>query len=154
MKPGRDEELIAQRKDDKKEWRVAKILLSKAVRLAPMSQTKFKVVKNAAGLILLEPRADIVPKYKVREANGVAEVLPENPFEIFLFNFGDHERRFTKVMVFAYATKHPLALVPVIGEARREVARCLNILEDTEAVTDEEVEDPCRRSKIHVRKRR
>lgn len=54
---------------------MANIILAQSVRVGPMFQIKVTVVSNAAGMIVIEPRSDIVPKYKVREDNGVAEVL-------------------------------------------------------------------------------
>lgn len=129
----------------------AKVRLSKAVRIAPMSQVKAFVVSNAAGLIVIEPRAYIVPKYHVRGANGVAEVLPERPISILLSNFGSEERRLPKGMVLGYASKHPLALVPIVGEAVREFACCLHL--STQDPTTEISNDPQSEEKISARSR-
>lgn len=42
--------------------------------------------------------------------------------------------------MFAQDTKHPLEVVSIIGEVGSDVYRCINILEDTEAVINEEEE--------------
>lgn len=87
------------------------------------------MVTNGGGLIFIKPCSGIVSKYKVRAANGVAELLTLKPFYIPLSNFVTRERNFPKKMVVAYATKHPLALEPIGEEVGREVAQCLHILE-------------------------
>lgn len=51
-------------------------------------------------MVMIEPRGDIVRKYKVCAANGMAEVLQENPFNILLSKYGTKERKFRKVMAF------------------------------------------------------
>lgn len=52
------------------------IRLAWDVRIEPMSQKKVNLLRNAAGLVVIEPRGDIVEKYKVRTADGVAEFFP------------------------------------------------------------------------------
>lgn len=117
----------AKKEPPKSEWTTENIRLARAVHISHMSQTDVKTVTNSAILILIEPRGDIVPKYKVRSANGVANLLPEKPFYILLYNFGTQDRKFQKGMVFFYATKHLLALVPIGREVRREIATFLHI---------------------------
>lgn len=95
-------------------------------------------MRNAAGLIVIGPRSDIVPKYKVRAENGVLEVFPEMLFRIFLSNFRDHERKFPKGMVLDYEKKHPIYLVTIVGQAGEEIYRCLNIAGEADIGLNEE----------------
>lgn len=125
----------------KKEFNVAEIRLARAVRVGPMSQTEFKVLTKYEDLLFVEPRSDIVPKYNVRSANGVAEVLHEKLLGILLSNFGDHERKFPEGMVFEYDKKHPLALVPIVYQAVKEISRCLKNAGESYTEPKEEEEE-------------
>lgn len=103
-------------KAPKKKWITAKIQLARSILLAPMSQIKVKMVTNATGMILINPKGYRVPKYNLRAAGGVAEVFPERPFDILFSNFGNRKRRLPNVMVFSHSTKYPLSLVRIRGE--------------------------------------
>lgn len=83
-----------RKKSLKGEWTTEKIRLARAVSVAPMPHTKVKLMTNAAGLTLIKPRGEIVPKYKVCAANGLLDLVPEKPLELILSNFCDHNQRF------------------------------------------------------------
>lgn len=105
-----------------------------------MSQNKLTVVGNSAGLIVTEPRSEIVPKYKVLAENGVVEVFIENLFSIFLSNFGDHERKFPKGMVFNYGKNHP-AIAQIDGQDGNDTYICLHIAGEASYIGTQEEED-------------
>lgn len=84
-----------------------------------MTQVTVPVVKQTAGLVVLETRQEMVAKYKKRIANCVAEARPNRPFPLLLSNFGKINRFFPNGMVVALACKHPLALVPLGGAVGR-----------------------------------
>lgn len=70
-----------------------KVRLSKEVTLQPLSKTKTIVVADAAGLVFIKPRDEVVERYTMRAAKVVAEVERNRPFKILLLNFGKHARR-------------------------------------------------------------
>lgn len=80
--------MTTKEKIPKNKWSNAKIRLAGGIGLAPMSQSRVKMVTNAAGLTVIEPKVDLLLKYQVREANDVAELFPKKPFKILLFTFG------------------------------------------------------------------
>ena len=96
-------------------------------------------------------------QYQVRVINGVHEVIPEEPFDLLLSNFSRVERHLPKGMVVAYAAPSPLALIPLLGPAAREMARVLNIapLEDGAAksapLTQEDLEQAAPDSDVKTR---
>ena len=46
-------------------------------------------------------------------ANGVAEILPMQPFAVRVINTSNKERRIPKVMILGHALPHPLGIVAV-----------------------------------------
>lgn len=106
--------------------------LDRTVRIAPIHEKNLKMVKNSTGIRVIKYRGGFVPKCKDRAANGVAEVLPEKPFDILLYNFEDQERILPNGMVFSYSIKHLIALLPIGGELGHEISRCLLIEADLE----------------------
>lgn len=101
-----------------------------------MSQVRVQVTTSAAALVVIEPRLDALSKYKDRAANGVAEVTPDKHFGILVSNFSTAERRFPKGMVIEFATKHPLEFIPVGGDTRAEIAKCLHLGTEIEKEED------------------
>lgn len=92
-----------------------------------MAQMTVSVVKTEAGLVIVDVSQEAGYIYHIRNANDVAEVLPNREFKLLLSNLGTEERRFPKGMVVALASKNPLTLVRIGGEEGGEVARCLKI---------------------------
>lgn len=84
--------------------------MERTVTIGPYWKAKVKVVTSALGLVKLEPKSDLILNYKLKMANGVAEVSTEQLLLVFLRNFGTVERRIPKGMVVAYAMKSTLVL--------------------------------------------
>ena len=110
----------------------ASIRLCKSLRLPPFTQVKAQVITQSGGLVHTEPRPSVYQQYQVRGINGVHEVVREEPFDLLLSTFSRVERHLSKGMVVAYAAPSPLALIPLLGPAGREMSQVLNIapLED------------------------
>jgi hypothetical protein len=49
-------------------------------------------------------------------ANGVAEILPMQPFPVRLINTSDRERKLPKWMIDGHALSHPLGIVAVADQ--------------------------------------
>lgn len=92
---------------------IARVRLSHAITIPLYNQTKASMVSSADGLGSLEPKFDLSATYNVSMSNGVAEVLSERPFEIFLINFAKFERRLPKGMLISHSIKIPLTLMHV-----------------------------------------
>jgi hypothetical protein len=73
-------------------------------------------------------------------ANGVAEILPMQPFPVRLINTSDRERKLRKGMVVGHALPHPLGIVAVADQEK------LSSLEQdsSQARTEAEQYAPCR----------
>lgn len=105
-----------------------------------MSQMRPVVTTEESGLVVIELR--IGPETKSRVANGVAGVKSNEPFWLFICNFGRVERRLLNNMVIETASKIPLVIMEVPGSLGPEVAQCLNIVSDAaEADKNEDIPD-------------
>jgi hypothetical protein len=49
-------------------------------------------------------------------ANGVAEILPMQPFPVRLFNISDRERKLPKGMIVGHALPHTLGIVAIADQ--------------------------------------
>jgi hypothetical protein len=49
-------------------------------------------------------------------ANGVAEILPMQPFPVRLINTSDRERELSKVMIVGHSLPHPSGIVAVADQ--------------------------------------
>ena len=79
--------------DDNTVTTVSRIRLTRAITLAPMSQTKAQVTTQLEGLIITEPKGDLATKRKVRVMNSVHDTRADQPFTIILSNFAKHPRQ-------------------------------------------------------------
>lgn len=86
------------------EW----IRLSKSTMLPAMSQNSVMVTTNTTAQIVVKPRHDVTERYRIRAANGVAEVAPNKELSLLMKNFGTKDHRFPEGMVVALASKNPL----------------------------------------------
>lgn len=91
---GGKDALSTKNKLPEMERTMEKLYLARVVHVAPMTEKKVKKVKASALFILVDPRVDVVLKYKVCLANCVDGVLREKPFEVFLSEFCEQEQRF------------------------------------------------------------
>lgn len=89
-------------------------------------------------MIVIEPRE--TSKTQLRIAKGVAEVRGNEPFRLFALKFAKAAQDLTKNMIFATASRSPLAMTEVKGDLVRVIAKCLNI-GDTATSTSEPTEE-------------
>ena len=107
------------------------IRLSIRVTIPPMSQIAAKVSTPAVGLVFIEPKHAIFHKHQDRTANGVADVMPNIPFDIAVSNFSRTAKSLPKNTVIGYATRNPLGRHPLEKRAGDEFMKvlCLPIAE-------------------------
>lgn len=101
--------------------------LSQKVTLDSMYQTKFSVFTSVKGLVVVEPRPDVMEKYKARLGNGVAEVQPKITFRVILSNVITEDKRLPKGMTVGAASKNPLDMVSIASTFVAKIARLIDI---------------------------
>ena len=87
------------------------IRIARWVNVPAMSQVRVRVTTAGRGLVFLEPKPLLQHRYGVRLTNGVAEVLPNQVFEVMVANFSRQVRRLPKHTVVGYAKRNPLAIL-------------------------------------------
>jgi len=87
------------------------IRLAKSIRLQPNSQVLVQVRTTRSGLVHITPHWRSAHKQHVMAAHGIADFRPNEPFHIYLSNFGDHPAYLPKLMRVAYASAPPTVLV-------------------------------------------
>ena len=105
-------------------WAAVREEAPEAIRVArwatipPMSQVRIRVTTAGSGLVFLEPKPSLQRRHGVRLTNGVAEVLPNQTFEVMVANVLRQERRLPKRTVVRYAKRNPLAILRIASGFR------------------------------------
>ena len=86
------------------------VRLAKVMKLGSLEQAKVLVTTQAGGLLIIEPRENLMARYNVQAANGIVEAKPNTAFEIIVANFGLSPVVLPKGMVIGYATRSPVAV--------------------------------------------
>ena len=105
----------------------AAIRVARWVRIPPMSQARIRVTTAGSGLVFLEPKPSLQRRHGVRLTNGVAEVLPNQTFDVMVANFSRQERLLPKRAVVGYAKRDPLAILTPESQARARIAHALHL---------------------------
>lgn len=92
-----------------------------------MRQLRVLVSTSAAGMVLIKLPQKVVSNYEERAANSVAEVTLETPFSLLVYRLSNSKRLSLKGMVITFVTKHPLALIPIGGEAGADKEKLLHL---------------------------
>jgi len=100
---------------------LTKIRLARPVVLRPFTLHRVCFSTLLKGVILTEPRQEMMRKYGCRVMNSVHEVSADRPFDVLLTNFSAHSRRLPKGMVIAYGSRSPVSLIHLSGDAAKEV---------------------------------
>ena len=100
---------------------LTKIRLARPVVLRPYTQHRVLVSKLLKGVIMTEPKQDVMRKCGCRVMNSVHEVSATRPFEVLLTNFSAKERKLPKGMVVAYGSRYRVGLIHLTGQAAQEV---------------------------------
>ena len=103
------------------------IRIARWVNVPAMSQVRVRVTTAGRGLVFLEPKPSLQHRHGVRLTNGVAEVLPNQVFEVMVANFSRQVRRLPKHTVFGYAKRNPLAILTPERQVAEEIAHALHI---------------------------
>ena len=92
-----------------------------------MSPMAAPVVSTAAGLVYLEPKSAIQQRHRVRTANGVADIRPNERFAITISNFSKTPKCLPKGTVVEYAKRNPLAIHTLPDKASRTLESVLHL---------------------------
>ena len=85
--------------------------IARRVTIPAMSQARGRVTIVGRGLVFLEPKPSLQPRHGVKLTNGVAEVLPNQTFDVVVAIFSQCGRRLPKYTVVGYAKRNPLAIL-------------------------------------------
>jgi hypothetical protein len=86
------------------------IRVARSIVVPPQGESLVVVQCAAPGLRFLQSRSSM-DSHGVYMANGIAEILPLQPFTIRVFNTSSLERRLPKCMVLGHALPHPKGMV-------------------------------------------
>ena len=109
----RDSEALPEsRKNEPEALPVTKVRVAKFTTVPARAECTVWVQCAAPGLRFLQAlqRGNTLGTYM---ANGVAEILPMQPFAVRVINTSDKERRLPKGMILGHALPHPLGIVAV-----------------------------------------
>ena len=87
-------------KDDSDQ--LTKIRLARPVVLRPFTQHRVRVSTLLQGVIMTEPKHEVMRKYNCRVMNSVHDVSANEVFEVLLTNFSSQPQQLPKGMVIAY----------------------------------------------------
>jgi hypothetical protein len=106
------EDLPEIRKEEPKAPPVTKIRVAKFTSVPARTESTVWVQCAAPGLRFLQAvqRGNTLGTYI---ANGVAEILPMQPFAVRVVNLSDRERKIPKGMILGHALPHPLGIFAV-----------------------------------------
>ena len=85
------------------------------------------VVSTAAGLVYLDPKAAIQQRHRVRTANGVSGIMPNEQFAIMILKFAKTTKILPKGTVVAYAKRNPVVIHALPEKARRTLKSVLHL---------------------------
>ena len=103
------------------------IRTARRVNVPAMSQARVRVTTAGRGLVFLEPKPSLQHRHGVRLTNGVAEVLPNQVFEVMVANVSRQVRRLPKHTVVGYAKRNPLAILTRERQVAEGIAHALHI---------------------------
>lgn len=106
------------------------------MKLKPMSHTKVRVTARRGGLLMLESRGQLVIRRGVHTPNGVAEVKPDQPFEILLANFSPKEVALCRGQIVAHGTRTSAALHQLTPQASKEFVASILAIPSINTSTD------------------
>ena len=115
------------RNDHGRETVAQPIRLANWISIPPMSQLGVRVTTKGLGLVFLEPKPSLQHRHGVRLTNGVADVLPNRPFEVIVANVSRKPRRLPKNTILVYAKRNPVAILTPERPVAEEMGRVLNI---------------------------
>lgn len=92
-----------------------------------MSQLAVPVTTLGSGLIFLDPKPSFQHRHGVRLTNGVAEVLPNQRFDVITANVSRKPRRLPRNTIVGYAKRCPIAILTPEREVAEEIGRVMNI---------------------------
>jgi hypothetical protein len=92
-----------------------KIRVARSVMVPSQGESLVVVQCAAPGLRFLQSRSSM-DSHGVYMANGIAEILPLQPFTIRVFNTSSRERRLPKGMVLGHALTHPKGIVAFLDD--------------------------------------
>jgi hypothetical protein len=92
-----------------------KVRVSRLTTLPPRAECQVWVYCASPGLRFLQALQK-VNALGVYMANGVAEILPMQPFPVRLINSSDRERKLPKGMIVGHALPHPLGIVAIADQ--------------------------------------
>ena len=84
--------------------------------------------------MFLEPKPSLQHQHEVRLTHGVAEVLPNQTFDVFVANFSRRERLLPKHTVVRDAKRNPLAIVTPEQRVASGIAHALHLTDLTDQV--------------------
>jgi len=115
-------------KDGDDTEQLTKIRLVRPIVLKPYTQHRVQVSTLLQGVIVTEPKNEVMRRFGCRVMNSVHEVRAGQPFELLMTNFSAHPRRFPKGMVIAYASRSPVVLIHVGSKTANELVKehCLS----------------------------
>ena len=116
------------RNDNGRETDAQLIRLAKWISIPSMTQRGVRVTTNGLGLVVLDPKPSLQLLHGVRLTNGMADVLPNHPFQVIVANFSRNPRRLAKNTIIVYAKRNPVATLTPERPVAAEMGRVLNIL--------------------------
>jgi len=87
------------------------VRLARGITIPAQAQAAVAVTCAGGGLSYLEPKGALYERHRVRMTNGVAEILPNTPFQVIVANFGARKCSLPKGTVLGYAQRAPLAII-------------------------------------------
>ena len=96
------------------------VRVCKRTVIPPMSEVPVRVRTSASGLRLISQHERAAQKQSVLCANGLMEVIPNQPFTILVSNFTNAPRKLPKHMTIAWAEPPPDYYVPLADTACTE----------------------------------
>ena len=112
------------------------IRMVKVTKLKPMSHTKVRVTARRGGLLMLQSREQLVIKRGVHTPNGVAEVKPDQPFEILLANFTTKEVVLNRGQIVAHGTRTSSALHQLTPQLSKQFVASILAIPEPEPGTN------------------
>ena len=103
------------------------IRVARWVTIPPMSQARIRVTTAGSGLVFMEPKPSLQRRHRVRLTNSVAEVLPNQAFDVIVANFSRQAKRLPKRTVVGYAKRNPLAILTPERRVGAEIAHALHL---------------------------
>jgi hypothetical protein len=98
-----------------------KVCVAKFTTVPCMSESLVWVQRAAPGLQFLQSQAESHDTLGISMANGIADILPLQPFQIKVLNKSKCDRGIPKGMVLGHALPHPKGITTLTSEELRPV---------------------------------